>query len=456
MITDRKSPETVLAFGNYRLDERRSQLLCDGVVVPLPHKAFSLLRTLARRAGEVVGRDELAKLVWEDKPISDATVTQHIFMLRSVLKERSHDGLYIATVPRHGYRFIAPVREVAKSESDFAFHDPEVYRALIKGRYYLERSNEEGFNDALGCFREALALDPNSALGHVGMANAYYDLASYQYCDPAYGFGQARRAALRAVEIDPALYDAERILGAIHLWHDWDFERAAARISHALLLNSIHAPSLNAATWLSIATVQLDKALRNAQSALLLNPSSLRLQATLGIVYQCLDEPLDAVRHFRTLLDMDENFSLARYYLGSALLQLGSIEDGLRELQSVVQVDRSVQSLSSLAYAYAIHGDLDQAEDMLQELYRLAKTRYVSSYSIAIPLVGLKRFNEALTALKFAEEERAPWMILLPVEPRFDALRDNPDFQKLLRVPARQTATTPSDKHSNAGRTARP
>ena len=443
--------DTVLAFGNYRLDERRSQLLCDGVVVPLPYKAFSLLRTLVRRAGELVSRDELAKLVWEDKAISDATVTQHIFMLRSVLKERSHDSLYIATVPRHGYRFIAPVHQVAKAESEVAFADRDVYRALIKGRHYLERSNEEGYKDALECFRQALALDPNSALGHVGMANAFYGLASYQYCDPGYGFGEARKAALRAVEIDPASYDAERILGAIHLWHDWDFERAEARISRALVLNSVHAPSLNAATWLSIATVQLDKALRNAQSAVLVNPSSLRLQATLGIVYQCLDEPLDAVRHFRTLLDMDENFTLARYYLGSALLQLGSIEEGLNELRAVVQVDRSVQALSALAYAHAVHGDFDAAEAMLQELYRLAQTRYVSSYSIAIPLVGLRRFNEALTALKFAEEERAPWMILLPVEPRFDPLREDPEFQRLTHAPDRQiAATAPIDKRSNS------
>ena len=441
--------ETVLAFGNYRLDERRSQLLCDGVVVPLPYKAFSLLRTLVRRAGEVVSRDELAKLVWEDKPISDATVTQHIFMLRSVLKERSHDGLFIATVPRRGYRFIAPVREVTKAESDFAFEDRNVYRALIKGRYYLERSNENGYKRALECFREALELDPNSALAHVGIANAYYDLGSYQYCDPRAAFGEARKAALRAVEIDPSSYDAERILGAIHLWHDWDFAQADARISRALILSPEHAPSLNAATWLSIAMVQLDRALRSAQSALLLNPSSLRLQATLGIVYQCLREPQDAISHFRTLLDMDENFTLARYYLGSALLQGGAIDEGLRELQAVVQVDRSVQSLSALAYAYAVHGEVHPAEDLLQELYRMAKTRYVSSYSIAIPLVGLRRLGEALTALKFAQDERAPWMVLLPVEPRFDPLRNEPEFQRLLRVP-----TTANPARSNLSKTA--
>jgi DNA-binding winged helix-turn-helix (wHTH) protein len=429
-----ESPDTVLAFGNYRLDERRGQLLCDGVVVPLPHKAFLLLQTLVRRPGQLITKEELAKLVWEDKPISDATLTQHIFMLRSVLKERSQDGLYIATVPRKGYRFIAPVREVSKAESEVIFHNREAYRALIKGRSYLERSNEVGYQRALECFREALAIDPNSALAHVGIANAFYDLASYQYCDPTSGFGEARTAAHKAIEIDPTSYDAERILGAIHLWHDWDFQRAEERISHALLLNPIHAPSLNAATWLSIATVQLDKALRNAESALLLNPSSLRLQATLGIVYQCLDEPLDAVHHFRTLLDMDENFTLARYYLGSALLQLGSVEDGLRELEAVVQADRSVQAMSSLAYAYALHGEIDVAEDILQELYRMAKERFVSSYSIAIPLVGLGRLEEALAALKFAEEERAPWIVLLPVEPRFDPLRSHPDFQRLLQT----------------------
>jgi TolB-like protein len=116
-------------FGPYRLDVTQRVLLRDGKPVSLTLKAFDTLIVLVQKQGHVVEKDDLMKQVWPDACVEDSNLTQNIFTLRKVLGGTA-DGLkYIETVPRRGYRFVAPVDEVFEVSSTLA-KTAESYQAV--------------------------------------------------------------------------------------------------------------------------------------------------------------------------------------------------------------------------------------------------------------------------------------------------------------------------------------
>ena len=110
-------PKHFYEFGQFRLDARDHLLLCDGEVVPLPPKTFDLLLALVESSGRVLTKEELMKQVWPDSFVEEANLSHHVFTLRKALGEDNNGGVFIETIPRRGYRFVAGVTEV-QDESD--------------------------------------------------------------------------------------------------------------------------------------------------------------------------------------------------------------------------------------------------------------------------------------------------------------------------------------------------
>jgi len=102
-------------FGAFRLDPAERVLARNGERIPLPPKAFDTLLILVQHSGHVLTKDELIKTVWPDSFVEENNLTQHISLLRRALGEASNEHGYIETVPRLGYRFAMPVREVSSN-----------------------------------------------------------------------------------------------------------------------------------------------------------------------------------------------------------------------------------------------------------------------------------------------------------------------------------------------------
>jgi len=101
----------VYEFGPFRLDPVQQQLFEDGKPVSLTPKAFDTLLTLVRNHGRLVSKEELLQTVWPDAFVEESTLAQNVFRLRKLLGDGTADALYIETVPKRGYRFIAAVQE---------------------------------------------------------------------------------------------------------------------------------------------------------------------------------------------------------------------------------------------------------------------------------------------------------------------------------------------------------
>src|SRR5439155_4522327 len=98
-------------FDKYRCDPREHLLLHDGKPVSLSPKSFEILVALIRSNGRLLMKDELMHQVWPDSFVEEANLTVNISALRKVLGETPDGQQYIETVPKRGYRFVAPVKE---------------------------------------------------------------------------------------------------------------------------------------------------------------------------------------------------------------------------------------------------------------------------------------------------------------------------------------------------------
>lgn len=104
----------VYAFGPFRLDAGQRLLLRDGEVVALPPKILSTLLVLVEHSGHILGKDDLIKILWPDTFVEDGSLTRNISYLRKALGEAEQQ--YIETIPKRGYRFIAPVKRMRANE----------------------------------------------------------------------------------------------------------------------------------------------------------------------------------------------------------------------------------------------------------------------------------------------------------------------------------------------------
>ena len=113
MTQERKSQ--VLRFGVFEANIPARELRKHGIHVRLRGQPFCILSMLLEQQGEVVTRDEMRQKLWPEDTFVDFehSLNSAIKKLRAVLGDSPDNSRYIETIPRVGYRFIAPVREVA-------------------------------------------------------------------------------------------------------------------------------------------------------------------------------------------------------------------------------------------------------------------------------------------------------------------------------------------------------
>jgi len=134
------TPRVAFRFGNFLLDDHERVLLHDGHTVTLTQKAFDLLVVLVRNSGHLITKDKLLNEVWPDAVVAEVNLSVNISALRKVLGE---DG-FIETVPKRGYRFVAPVETVDSDRLDIVLKQRLSARISV-----VEETHQEGLSRIL-------------------------------------------------------------------------------------------------------------------------------------------------------------------------------------------------------------------------------------------------------------------------------------------------------------------
>jgi serine/threonine-protein kinase len=187
MTTNRQA---IYEFGDFRLDARRRLLVRDDATVALTPKTFDLLLTLVQHRGQVLSKEELLRRIWPRTAVEASNLTQNIFVLRKTLGETPNDHNYIVTAPGHGYRFVAPVRELEpRAEQEWVedlragTHQPVSIAVLP-----LKNINPQTEDAYLGT---GLASSLINRLNRLSTIVARPATSVLKYTDPSYGPQQA-------------------------------------------------------------------------------------------------------------------------------------------------------------------------------------------------------------------------------------------------------------------------
>src|SRR5258708_2085511 len=98
-------------FGPFQLDLRSHELRRDQARLKIPEQCFTVLLKLVERPGDLVTREELRKAVWPAETFVDfdTGLNKIVKQLRQILGDSVDAPTYIETVPKLGYRFVAPL-----------------------------------------------------------------------------------------------------------------------------------------------------------------------------------------------------------------------------------------------------------------------------------------------------------------------------------------------------------
>ncbi len=150
--------------------------------------------------------------------------------------------------------------------------NPAAYRLFLEGRSAF---NREGLDDplkAIACYKESLAIDPDSALTWAWLAMAYGLAAGSGVQAVDLGNKLAREAAERSIELDPGLAKGHSALAFVQMLYGWDWPKAAAELDRALELAPGEVEALSLQAHLTGCTGRFDRAIALSRQAAALDP----------------------------------------------------------------------------------------------------------------------------------------------------------------------------------------
>ncbi|HXF41810.1 MAG TPA: FlgO family outer membrane protein [Blastocatellia bacterium] len=314
--------------------------------------------------------------------------------------------------------------------------DVEAYQAYLKGRYFLNKQTREDLEKTVEHFKQAIHLSPNYALAYAGLADVYANRANRSSTTESreHNYELAKHAALKAIEIDGDLAEAHASLGFILRSSDWDWIASEQALKRAIELNPNY-PTAHHYYALLLATLgRMDEALSEITIAQRLDPLSLLINADTAEMYVFARRPEQAIEVAKKALEMDRGFLRLRLMLMSAYLGAGMTDDAIREAQSLPDTDgrAAIYPMSIMGCAYADSGQRSAALQIVEKLLALADQYSPALVQAAATCARLGDKDRAFELIEKALAVRNDRLLFIKVDPRFDSLRGDERYERLL------------------------
>ena len=288
--------------------------------------------------------------------------------------------------------------------------------------------------NASAYFKEAIRIDPDYALAYAGLADDYQFLINFNLTGPKETAAKAKRAILKALELDETLAEAHISLAYEKECREWDWPDAEREYKRAIELNPNHPVARQQYSIYLRLFKRFDEAMTEIKKARELDPLSSSINTSVGSNLHFERRYDEAVGQLSKVIELDPNYTLAHFCLGLAYEQKGMLENAIKTFQTLISLSGNVPEFhAGLGHAYAVSGRRAEAQDILSALKEESKRRYVSPYDLAMIHVGLGENNQAFGWFEKAFEERCEDLGIINVDQRFDHLRKNPQFTDLMR-----------------------
>jgi len=310
----------------------------------------------------------------------------------------------------------------------------EAYNTYLVGRHFWNMRTEEGFQKSLELFQKAIKKDPTYALAYTGIADYFNLIGYYDLVPPREAFPRAKEAAEKAIDLDETLAEAHASLAMIQTWYEWDWTGAKSSFKRALELNPSY---VTAHHWYSVwlgAMGRHDESIATIKRAQELDPTSLIISTTLGGMFMFARRYDEEIEELHRAMELDPASYIPHWYIVYPYAFKGLYDEAIAHAQKALSLSgMSSRMKGVLSLAYACGGKITEAKKLLNELIKLAKTKYNSPYGLALIYIELNEKDRALDLLEKAYEEHDHWLYQIKVIESLDSLRSEPRFKALLK-----------------------
>jgi len=300
--------------------------------------------------------------------------------------------------------------------------------------YHLEQRTDESLERAAELFERAVVEDAEYSLAHSGLSDAYSMLGSYGLRPSTTMVNMAMSSAATAVMLDGESAQARTSLAHAKARAYWNWLDAELDFQKAIRLDPTYATGHH---WYArcclVPLGRLDEARDEVLLAHSLDPVSSIIAREVASIHYYRRDFEGALAHCDQAIELNPHFPHAYFILSLVQEKLGDTDEALAALLRGAQLaHKSPRMIASLGRAQAMAGRPEDALRSLTELDELSHTRFVSTWERAILFLGMKEYDRCFEELQLALQDRFFDLTLLGVDPRFDDLRDDPRFDRLL------------------------
>lgn len=300
------------------------------------------------------------------------------------------------------------------------------YNAYLQGKYFYATPTKENLEKAIAYYKQSIHLDPKYSPSWAALSRSYSLQAGVYSSVEEYG--EARKAAQRALELDPTLAQAHVALGQIQQYYDWDWPAADASYQRALALEPGNAEVLQGAASLAAILNHFDQALVWSRRAVELDPLQVSSYHALAFYAWWAGRLEEAEAAVRKGLEVDPHFPWLHAVLGRVYLARSRPQDALAEAELDTTPELRLQGLALAYHALARKEESDRAQAQLVEKYGQS-----SAFQIAEVCAYRGEVNAAFTWLERAYLQRDGGLTFIKGDPLMANLEADPRYTALLK-----------------------
>lgn len=316
----------------------------------------------------------------------------------------------------------------------------------LQGRYHLNQRTEESLRKAVEFFERARLEEPQFALAHSGLADAYSLLGHYGVLAPSEVWTKTADNATTAVLLAPDSVEAVTSLAHVKASQDWDWAGAERQFRQAISLDPTYATAHH---WYAmnclVPTSRLQEAVDEVSIAQSLDPVSSIIARDLALVH-CYRREYDlALAQCDHAIELNPHFSAAFWTLALIQELRQEFEEAAAACQRAIHLAPTMPRMhGALGHLYALTGQRARCLEIVRKMRELATTRYVSPMEFASLYFALGQSDEGFEWLDKACQDRCMELLCVNVDPRFDRPRQDQRFAPVARKLGLVDAAHPS------------
>jgi TolB-like protein/tetratricopeptide (TPR) repeat protein len=306
-----------------------------------------------------------------------------------------------------------------------------VYPLVMQAEKLLDEGSASDLQAALLKFTEAAGRAPRYARTLSGIARCHLELAVRGLSSTSASVSMAKEASLRAIELDPEMVDPHATLGSA-LAMQWDWQGAEKSFLRGLSLGT-HTSALRDYALFLAARKRFDEASEYLGNAQRIDPFSYRQKAARAKFFHLTRRYSEAIRLWSGPLIHGPLPLEARFFLALMLVGLGDTANATQLVQDIrPAAGAQLAMMAGIAEVLALSGEVRAAEDIAKDLKLLAPDSQLCKYRQALLAVAFGDGKRSLDLLRTALKMREPELVWIGVEPRFDPLRTESDFEAVV------------------------